>query len=90
MTTLTIVGKVTDALGHAAHRWYGWEGNAAVERRSYEALPSSEYAPIRRRSRSGWATAPTAAETSAVASTSNEPPPTTSSPSPWSTVSTTC
>ena len=43
MTTLTLCGRLTDRYGHAEHRSYGWEGNAAVEYRSIEALPSVEY-----------------------------------------------
>ncbi len=43
MTTLTLVGRVTDALGRAAHRSYGWEGRAAVEHWRYQAPASTVY-----------------------------------------------
>jgi hypothetical protein len=43
MSTLTVIGRVTDSIGAAEHRSYGWEGKAAVEYRRFEALPSVEY-----------------------------------------------
>jgi hypothetical protein len=32
--TVTLVGILTDALGHATYSAVGWEGQAAVERRT--------------------------------------------------------
>lgn len=58
MSALVVIGKVTDALGHAEHRATTFEGQRAIETRSYEALASIEYrgrqpAPIPVRSRHG-------------------------------------
>lgn len=43
MTAITLVGQVTDRLGHAEHRSYSWDGRTAIETRSYAALASIEY-----------------------------------------------
>lgn len=43
MTTLTLVGLITDSAGHAEHRSTSWDGRVAVETRSYQALASIEY-----------------------------------------------
>jgi hypothetical protein len=41
--TITLVGPVTDRLGHAEYRSTRMEGACAVERRTFEAIPSCEY-----------------------------------------------
>src|SRR4051794_36741936 len=41
--TVTLIGMVTDKLGQAQYSSVGWEGRAAVERRTYEAISSLEY-----------------------------------------------
>jgi hypothetical protein len=41
--TITIVGALTDKLGHAEHRSTRMEGACAVERRTFEAIPSCQY-----------------------------------------------
>jgi len=46
MTAITLVGQVTDALGHAEHRTLGWDGRTATEHRRFSSLPALEYRSI--------------------------------------------
>ena len=40
---MTVVGMVTDRLGHAEYRSPSWDGRAATEHRRYVALDSLDY-----------------------------------------------
>jgi hypothetical protein len=46
MTAITLVGQVTDALGHSEHRTLGWDGRTATETRRYSSLPALEFRSI--------------------------------------------